>query len=103
MTKPQSFDLNSMLPAALYEANALKEASEDTTVPGSVIARFLELRGRRIVKACDAIWYEVRGRFLMSLPYQEMLNPDPGELLRMIRDTGGFGVRFPSLNWTGLA
>jgi hypothetical protein len=102
MTKPQSFDLNSMLPAALYEANPLKEASEDAPLSGSIIARFLELRGRRIVKACGAIWYEVRGRFLMSLPYQEMLNPDPGELLRMIRDTGAFGVRFPSLNWTGL-
>ena len=39
----------------------------------------------------------------MSLPYQAMLNPDPVELRRMIRDTRTFGARFPSMNWTGLA
>ena len=38
----------------------------------------------------------------MSLPYQKMLDPDPEELRRMIRETGAFGARFPSLNWTGL-
>jgi hypothetical protein len=38
----------------------------------------------------------------MSLPYQAMLNPDPEELRRMIRETRGFGARFPSLSWTGL-
>jgi len=102
MTKSLSVDLNSMLPAALYETNASTEAPGDAPLPGSVIARFLELRGRRIVKACGALWYDVRGRFLMSLPYQEMLNPDPAELRRMIRDAGAFGVRFPSLHWTGL-
>jgi hypothetical protein len=39
----------------------------------------------------------------MSLPYQAMLDPDPQELRRMIRDTRTFGARFPSLSWTGLA
>jgi hypothetical protein len=38
----------------------------------------------------------------MSLPYQAMLNPDPAELRRMIRDTGAFGARFPSSSWAGL-
>jgi hypothetical protein len=38
----------------------------------------------------------------MSLPYEAMLNPDPVELCSMIRENGAFGVRFPSLNWTGL-
>jgi hypothetical protein len=38
----------------------------------------------------------------MSLPYQNMLNPDPNELRRMIREAGVFGVRFPSLQWSGL-
>jgi hypothetical protein len=38
----------------------------------------------------------------MSLPYQRMLDPDPEELRRMMRETGALGVRFPSLNWTGL-
>jgi hypothetical protein len=38
----------------------------------------------------------------MSLPYQAMLNPDPGELRRLIRETHTVGARFPSLHWTGL-
>src|SRR5260370_33548506 len=70
--------------------------------PGSVLARFLELRGRRVVKACGALWYEVPGRFMMSLPYQTLLNPDPAELRAMLRESGAVGVRFPSTNWTGL-
>jgi hypothetical protein len=70
--------------------------------PGSVLARFLELRGRRIVKGCGALWYTVPGRFLMSLPYQAMLNPEPEELSSMMRETGSFGARFPSMSWTGL-
>jgi hypothetical protein len=60
------------------------------------------LRGRRIIRACGALWYSVPGRFLMSLPYQEMLNPDSDELRRMICETGVCGARFPSLSWTGL-
>ena len=70
--------------------------------PGRVLARFLELRGRRIVHACGTTWYSVPGRFLMSLPYQAMLDPDPAELRHMIRKTGVVGIRFPSLHWTGL-
>jgi hypothetical protein len=38
----------------------------------------------------------------MSLPHQKMLNPDPEELRRMICEADAFGVRFPSLSWTGL-
>jgi hypothetical protein len=72
------------------------------TLPGSILARFLELRGRRVIKACGALWYTVPGRFLMSLPYQVMLNPDLDEVRRMIRETKVVGARFPSLRWTGL-
>jgi len=70
--------------------------------PGSALARFLELRGRRVVRGCGAVWYAVPGRFLMSLPYQSMLDPDPAELSRLIRETHAFGARFPSVHWTGL-
>ena len=70
--------------------------------PGSVLAHFLELRGRRVVKACGALWYEVPGRFMMSLPYQTLLNPDLAELRAMIRCSGALGARFPSAHWTGL-
>lgn len=70
--------------------------------PGSAIARFMELRGRRIVRACGAVWYAAPGRFLMSLPYQAMMDPHPADLRRLIRETGAAGARFPSTRWTGL-
>src|ERR1700757_2410093 len=73
------------------------EDSAHLRFPGSVMARFMELRGRHIVRACGAVWYAVPGRFLMSLPYQAMLNPEPAELRRLIRETGAWGVRFPSM------
>jgi hypothetical protein len=91
-----------MSPSGLAEADFSKEDSARAQCPGSVLARFLELRGRRIFRACDALWYAVPGHFLMSLPYQRMLDPEPGELRLMIREAGAFGVRFPSLSWTGL-
>ena len=81
----------------------LPSSSEPHGVPGSVLARFLKLRGRRIMDACGALWYTAPGRFLMSLPYQTMLNPDPDELRRLIRESGAFGARFPSLTWKGLS
>lgn len=70
--------------------------------PGSALARFYELRGRRIIRGCGAVWYTIPDRFLMSLPYQAMLNPDPAELRRLIRETRTFGARFPSTEWDGL-
>lgn len=82
-------------------APSLKKA-EHTDFPGHALARFLELRGRHIIKACGALWYTLPGRFLMSLPYQAALNPDPDEVRRMIRESRVFGARFPSLRWTGL-
>jgi len=38
----------------------------------------------------------------MSLPYQAMQNPDPAELRMLLMESRAVGVRFPSLNWTGL-
>ena len=89
----------------LIEANPRRASSEFSArihFPGSVLARFLELRGRRIVRDCGATWYTGAGRFLMSLPYQALLNPEPSQLRRMIRETGAFGARFPSASWSGL-
>ena len=81
---------------------SLEDDAAHLRFPGSVMARFMELRGRRIVKACGAVWYAVPGRFLMSLPYQKMLNPHRSELRELIRESGAAGVRFPSTRWTGL-
>jgi hypothetical protein len=102
-----------LIPSALLEPNLLPRSNADVSAPsleeparphppGSVLARFLELRGRHIIKACGALWYTVPGRFLMSLPYQTMLDPDREEVRRMIRESGAFGARFPSSSWTGL-
>ena len=38
----------------------------------------------------------------MSLPYQAMLNPEPEEVRRLLREKMAVGVRFPSLRWSGL-
>ena len=70
--------------------------------PGASLARFFEMRGRRIVKACGALWYSAPGRFLMSLPYQTLIDPDPAEIEGMIRESRAAGARFPSLRWDGL-
>jgi hypothetical protein len=94
------------VPENLLEESRLHASSADDAAhlrfPGSVIARFMELRGRHVVRACGAVWYAVPGRMLMSLPYQGMLNPEPGELSHFLRETGALGARFPSTQWTGL-
>lgn len=92
-----------MPPGVSIHANPSQRSAEAPQFPGSTLARFLELRGRRIIQACAAAWYTVPGRFLMSLPYERMLHPQPEELQRMLRDTHTFGARFPSLAWSGLA
>ena len=86
----------------LVEGDLSKQEPAEAQFPGSVLARFLELRGRRIIRACGVLWYTVPGPFLMSLPYQAMLSPEPKELRKMIREAGVFGVRFPSVSWSGL-
>ncbi len=102
-----------MISDALFESDLLPKSNTPgptssvegcvrATTPGSVLARFMELRGRQIIKAGSVLWYTVPGRFLMSLPYQAMLNPDPLEVHRMIREAGAFGARFPSSSWSGL-
>lgn len=68
----------------------------------AALARFLELRGRKIVRGCGALWYSVPGRFLMNLPYDAMLDPHPAELREMICSAGARGARFSSLHWNGL-
>ena len=69
---------------------------------GAVIARFMELRGHRVVEGCGALWHATEGGFLMSFPYNVTLNPDCEGLDRMTRSVNATGVRFPSANWPGL-
>jgi len=84
------------------DASAVFGSGSPQEMAGSALARFLELRGRRIVKACGGLWYTVPGKFLMSLPYQAMQDPDPAEVRRLICESGTLGARFPSLSWSGL-
>ncbi len=79
-----------------------KDDAAHLRYPGCVMARFMEMRGRRVIRACGAVWYAAPGGFLMSLPYQAMINPHPAELRGLIRETGASGVRFPSTQWSGL-
>lgn len=63
---------------------------------GKGLARFFELRGREIVEAAGALWYSVPGRIFMSLPHQLTPDPERAEIRRMLRQTRGLGVRYPS-------
>src|SRR5690349_5875484 len=90
-----------MFPGALSQETRARECAR-RQIPGSVLARFLEFRGRRIFEGCGALWYSVPGRFLMSLPYERVLNPEPEELRLLLQETRSAGARFPSLTWSGL-
>jgi len=39
----------------------------------------------------------------MSLPYQQPIDPIPGEIQDLLRSSGAVGVRFPSQQWRGMA
>lgn len=72
-------------------------------MPGAGLANFFALRGRKIVEACGTLWYSVPNRFLMSLPYQQPLEPIPDEIQALLRSSGALGVRFQSQHWPGIA
>ena len=92
-----------MLPSALLEASLSKEDSARAHVSGKHPGAVPGVAGAPHCQACGALWYSVPGRFLMSLPYQNMLNPDPEELRRIIRDTGALRrpLPFHELDRTG--
>lgn len=69
---------------------------------GKGLARFMELRGRRIAEAAGAFWHSVAGRTYMRIPYQCVIDPDPEELERMLRSVRGVGVRYLSDSRPGL-
>ena len=78
------------------------ELSAPTTIPGGIIARFMELRGRRIIEVGGALWHSVEMGFFMSCPYHHRLSPDREELERMLWQVKAVGMRFPSLSCPGL-
>jgi len=74
-----------------------------TRLPGTGLANFFALRGRRVYRACGVFWYSVPGRFLMNLPYQQALDPSRKELRDLLLSSRAAGVRFLSDRWPGLA
>ena len=71
-------------------------------LPGTGLANFLALRGRQIIEACGILWYSVPHRFLMSLPYQQLVEPTPEAIQALLRSSGAVGVRFQSQQWRGI-
>jgi hypothetical protein len=71
------------------------------TTSGSVLARFMEMRGRKIVEGCGALWHGVEGGMLISCPYHEPISPDRDQLMKLLRSVKARGVRFPSMTWAG--
>jgi len=71
-------------------------------LPGKGLANFFALRGRQIIEACGALWYSVSSRFLMSIPYQQPLEPTIESVHALLRSSGAAGVRFSSQQWHGI-
>src|SRR5689334_19225143 len=69
--------------------------------PESPLARFMELRGRKIFDGCGSLWHSVEGGMLMSFPYDRRLAAGEEELKEFLRSTKAKGLRFSSLGWQG--
>jgi len=72
-------------------------------LPGSGLAKFFALRGRPIMDGCSSLWYSAPHRFLISLPYQQPLNPAPEAIQALLRSSKASGVRFMSRQWGGIS
>jgi hypothetical protein len=70
--------------------------------PGQMLARFMDLRGRRVLETAGALWYSMDGHLYRSLPLQRTFEPNPEELDEMLRFTRGLGANFPSQIQPGL-
>jgi hypothetical protein len=69
---------------------------------GAGLARFMELRGRRVIEACGVLWYGTDAHFYLSLPHQLRFGTDRGEIKRFLWKSSANGVRHPSLTSPGL-
>jgi hypothetical protein len=69
---------------------------------GSLYARFLERRGRRIYEAAGCYWHTVEPRMVMSIPYHEPMEPDPDQVMDLLRRTRTVGARYLAPEGCGL-
>ena len=71
-------------------------------LPGAMLARFAELRGRRVFEGLGVPWVQDRGAIYTSVPYQGRVGAAPEEIASMLRRERVAGARYPTLNGGGL-
>lgn len=64
--------------------------------PGGNLARFWELRGRRVFEMGGVIWGHHKGPFYTSLPFQRRVDLAPEEVDGILRAARIHGLTFPS-------
>jgi hypothetical protein len=69
---------------------------------GMGFARFMELRGYRVVEHAGTLWHAAGFGMYMSFPYHRRLDLDPAEAGGVVRAIRAFGIRYPSLRWGGM-
>ena len=92
----------SAISTAVAAASARVSTTSTSELPGAGLAKFLQLRGRRVVEACGIRWYSVKNGLYMSLPYQLEPCLEPRQVEEMLKSIGALGVRFPSRSRPGL-
>jgi len=63
---------------------------------GEALARFMELRGWKVVEGAGTFWQEFRERSYISIPLHIKIDPDADELDSLLRRTKGLCVRYAS-------
>ena len=63
---------------------------------GEALARFMELRGWKVVQGAGSFWQEFRERSYIGFPLHAAIDPDPDELDSLLRRTRALCVRYVS-------
>ncbi len=63
---------------------------------GEALARFMELRGWKVVQGAGSFWQEFRERCYIGFPMHVAIDPDPDELDSLLRRTRALCVRYAS-------
>ncbi len=69
---------------------------------GEAQAKFLELRGLKVLQAAGSFWCELRANCYLSFPHQVSLDPSPEELAKLMRRTRSLCLRYNSAQKNGL-
>ena len=93
----------SLLERRATALSTARPANPAAALPGSGLARFLDLRGYRVFEACGVLWAHYRGPFYCSLPYQLEIDLGRGEIAELMRRFRIPALRFPSSRPGGLA